>query len=421
MENILYNLLSNAFKNTPVSGSIKMIVNFVEHEVEKCIPAPFVSICIKDSGSGIAKEHLPYIFDRFYKAGQENTEKSFSSSGIGLALTYEIVQALHGEIKAESEPGRGSSFTVYIPFTKNRFNDDEINQTASPVEINMEGRINELKEDIIIKESGYENEEEMPGDKLKPVVLIVEDNIDLRSFLMQTLHHSYRVLEAENGKTGFEIASVEIPDIIVSDVMMPVMDGIEMCKILKQDVRTSHIPVVLLTAKGSVHDQKTGYDAGADSYLTKPFSSNLLMSRLKNILEARKKLWLVNSSGFKDKRQILNDSIGELDKDFLKKLTEVIEGNLEDEEMNISYIATQMNMSHSTLYRKIKALTNLTANEFIRKVRINFAEQLLLTNKYNISEIMYRIGINSSSYFRQCFKEEFGMNPSEYLQKLKEN
>ena len=145
------------------------------------------------------------------------------------------------------------------------------------------------------------------------------------------------------------------------------------------------------------------------------------MSRLKNILEARKKLWLANSSGFKDKRQILNDSIGELDKDFLKKLTQVIEGNLEDEEMNISYIATQMNMSHSTLYRKIKALTNLTANEFIRKVRINFAEQLLLTNKYNISEIMYRIGINSSSYFRQCFKEEFGMNPSEYLQKLKEN
>ena len=421
MENILYNLLSNAFKNTPVSGSIKMIVNFVENEVENCIPAPFVSICIKDSGSGIAKEHLPYIFDRFYKAGQTNTEKSFSSSGIGLALTYEIVQALHGEIRAESEPGKGSSFTVCIPYTNNRFSEDEINQTVAPTDINIESRVNALKEDIIIKESGYDNEDEMPDDKLKPIVLIVEDNFDLRSFLMQTLHHDYRILGAENGKTGFEIASKEIPDIVVSDIMMPVMDGIEMCKIMKSDVRTSHIPVVLLTARGTVHDQKTGYDAGADSYLTKPFSSNLLMSRLKNILEARKKYWLANSSEFKGKRQLLYDSIGELDKDFLEKLTEAIEGNLEDEEMNISYVAAQMNMSHSTLYRKIKALTNLTANEFIRKVRIHFAEQLLLTNKYNISEIMYRIGINSSSYFRQCFKDEFGMNPSEYLQKLKEN
>ena len=421
MENILYNLLSNAFKNTPVSGSIKMIVQFVENEVEKCIPAPFVSICIKDSGSGIAKEHLPYIFDRFYKAEQSDNEKSFSSSGIGLALTYEIVQALHGEIRAESEPGKGSSFTVCIPFTKNRFNEDEISQLESPTDINFEGRIKALKEDIIIKESGYDNGDEMSDDKLKPIVLIVEDNFDLRSFLMQTLHHDYRVLGAENGKTGFEIASKEIPDIVVSDIMMPVMDGIEMCKIMKQDVRTSHIPVVLLTAKESVHDQKTGYDAGADSYLKKPFSSNLLMSRLKNILEARKKFWMATSTGLKDKRQMLNDSIGELDKEFLKKLTAAIEANLEDDELNISYIATQMNMSHSTLYRKIKALTNLTANEFIRKVRINYAEQLLLTNKYNISEIMYRIGINSSSYFRQCFKEEFGMNPSEYLQKLKEN
>ncbi len=421
MENILYNLLSNAFKNTPVSGSIKMSVNFVESEIENCIPAPFVSICIKDSGSGIAKEHLPYIFDRFYKAEQTNTEKSFSSSGIGLALTYEIVQALHGEIKAESEPGKGSSFTVCIPYTSNRFSEDEITQASAPTEINIESRVNALKEDLIIKESGYDNRDEMPDDKLKPIVLIVEDNFDLRSFLMQTLHHDYRVLEAENGKTGFEIASKEIPDIVVSDIMMPVLDGIEMCKIMKNDVRTSHIPVVLLTAKGSVHDQKTGYDAGADSYLTKPFSSNLLMSRLKNILEARKKYWLANSTEFKGKQQLLNDSIGELDKDFLKKLTEVIEGNLEDEEMNISYVAAQMNMSHSTLYRKIKALTNLTANEFIRKVRIQFAEQLLLTNKYNISEIMYRIGINSSSYFRQCFKEEFGLNPSEYLNKLKEN
>ena len=253
----------------------------------------------------------------------------------------------------------------------------------------------------------------------KPIVLIVEDNFDLRSFLLQTLRTHYRVLGAENGKIGFEIASKEIPDIIISDIMMPVMDGIEMCKRIKNDVGTSHIPVVLLTAKDSTYDQKVGYDVGADSYLTKPFSSNVLKSRLKNILEARKKYALTDSSRFKQKQELLNESLGELDKEFLKNLKDVIESNLEDEEMNISYVAAQLNMSHSTLYRKIKALTNLTANVFIRKVRINFAEQLLITGQYNISEIMYRIGINSSSYFRQCFKEEFGMNPSEYLQKLK--
>jgi AraC-like DNA-binding protein len=174
----------------------------------------------------------------------------------------------------------------------------------------------------------------------------------------------------------------------------------------------------LLTAKGSFHDQEIGYDVGADSYLTKPFSSVLLKSRLMNILVARSKS-LSGFSKFKQKQQLLNESIGELDKDFLEKLTKIVEENLEDEHLNISQVATQLNMSHSTLYRKIKALTNLTANEFIRKIRIHYAEQLLLTGQYNISEIMFKIGINSSSYFRQCFKEEFGLNPSEYLQKLK--
>jgi AraC-like DNA-binding protein len=203
--------------------------------------------------------------------------------------------------------------------------------------------------------------------------------------------------------------------------MMPVLDGIELTKKMKQDVRTSHIPVILLTAKGSTLDQSEGYSAGADSYLTKPFSINLLKSRITNILSARKKLSKVYSSNFKNKQAFFNESTNTLDKEFLEKLTSIIELNLEDEEMNISTIASQLNMSHSTLYRKIKALTNLTANEYIRKVRINVGEQLLLTNQYTISEIMYKIGINSSSYFRQCFKDEFGMNPSDYLQKLKDD
>jgi AraC-like DNA-binding protein len=176
----------------------------------------------------------------------------------------------------------------------------------------------------------------------------------------------------------------------------------------------------LLTAKNSSLDQSEGYSAGADSYLTKPFSSNLLRSRIRNILDARKKLSAAYTTNFKNKKSLFSESTNKLDTEFLEKLTAIIEQNLEDEEMNISLIASHLNMSHSTLYRKIKALTNITANEYIRKVRINTGEQLLLTNNYNISEVMYKIGINSSSYFRQCFKDEFGMNPSEYLQKLKD-
>lgn len=420
LENVFYNLLSNAFKNTPALGSISFDTEVITNEQENCIAPPFLAISVTDSGRGIEKEHLPHIFERFYRGKKNTSESDFSGSGIGLALTYEIIKALQGEIIVGSEPGIGSKFTVCIPFTKNRFNPADINKTAVPSIINIRDRVNALSEHIIAKEFEHEQKEKTPEDKSKPTVLIVDDNFDLRSFLRQSLYAEYHVLEAENGRIGFEIACKEIPDVIVSDIMMPVMDGIEMCKLIKQDIRTSHIPVVLLTAKGSFHDQEVGYDIGADSYLTKPFSSNVLKSRLRNILVARKKS-LSGFSKFKQKQQLLNESINELDKEFLEKLTHIIEENLEDEQLNISQVAAQLNMSHSTLYRKIKALTNLTANEFIRKIRIHYAEQLLLTGQYNISEIMFKIGINSSSYFRQCFKEEFGLNPSEYLQKLKNN
>ncbi len=419
LENVIYNLLSNAFKNTPVSGSINMIIKLVSYTKVNNVLTPMLSISITDTGKGISKENLPHIFERFYSATENTYESELSGSGIGLALTQEIVKALNGEIKVESKPGLGSNFTVLIPFTKDRFDKKDINQESLPTDITIKGWVNALSDHIIAKESGYEQEEISSNDRSVPTLLIVDDNSDLRNFLRQTLHSDYRILDAENGKLGYEMACSEIPDVIVSDIMMPVMDGIEMCKLIKTDVATSHIPVILLTAKGSFDDQKTGYDIGADSYLTKPFSSDVLKSRINNILEAKKKYSLANPSNFKQKQELLNDSLGELDKEFLKKLTKVIEENLEDEVLSISQVAKHMNMSHSTLYRKIKALTNLTANEFIRKIRINYAEQLLLTGQYNISEIMYRVGINSSSYFRQCFRQEFGDNPSDYLQKLK--
>lgn len=383
---IMDNLLSNAFKYTK-DGSINL-----ELKYNKVKNIEYTEITISDTGYGISEQDLPRIFERYFQA--RNTAHPVKGTGIGLAIVKNMVELHEAEIDVSSRLNEGTTFKV--SFLTNNSYPDAIHYYPGEIQI------------------------EETEENSKHVILVVDDDPEIIEYIKDSLSDTYTIVSAENGKVGYKTACEEIPDIVISDIMMPIMDGIEMCRLMKQDIRTSHIPVVLLTAKVSLHDQKLGYDVGADSYLTKPFSSNLLKSRLKNILDARKKYSLTSSSKFKQKQELLNESIGELDKDFLKKLTTVIEDNLEDEELNISQIAAQLNMSHSTLYRKIKALTNLTANEFIRKVRINFAEQLLLTGQYNISEIMYRIGINSSSYFRQCFKDEFGMNPSEYLQKLKE-
>lgn len=381
---IVDNLLSNAFKYTPEGKIILKVQVINENNIE------YTVVKVSDTGYGISEEDLPHIFERYYQG--KNTPYPVSGTGIGLAIVESMVELHEAEISVCSEVNKGSTFAVRF-ITKNSY----------PEAIHIDSI-----DSIVI------NEEEQ-----KKSILIVDDNPEIIDYIKDCLSDSYLIYSAQNGKTGFEVACEKMPDLVIADIMMPIMDGIEMTRTMKKDIRTSHIPVVLLTAKGSFQDQKEGYEAGADAYLTKPFSGNLLKSMINNILETRDKLRAAYSSKFKEKQEMFIESINKLDKEFLQKLDQVIEKYIEDEELHISQIAKEMNMSHSTLYRKIKALTNLTANEYIRKVRIKTAEKLLLTGKYTISEIMYRVGINSSSYFRQCFKEEFGMNPSEYLQKLK--
>lgn len=385
---ILDNLLSNAFKYTQ-EGTIKLDVNnYVESNID------FTEIIVSDTGFGISEQDLPYIFERYYQA--KNTSYPVTGTGIGLALVEIMVELHEAEISVNSLLNKGSTFKVRL-LTNNSYPEAK---HIHPDEIQPD-------------ETGHEADS-------KSIILIVDDNQEIVDYIKDCLMDTYTFYAAENGKVGFDIACDKVPDLVIADIMMPVMDGIEMTKNMKKDVRTSHIPVILLTAKGGLQDQSEGYDAGADSYITKPFSGNLLKSKIRNILETREKLSTAYSSKLKEKQAFFNESLHQLDKEFLEKLNSVIEKRLEDEEMNISQIASELFMSHSTLYRKIKALTSLTANEYIRKVRIRAAEQFLLTGQYSISEIMYKIGINSSSYFRQCFKDEFGMNPSEYLQKLKQ-
>lgn len=388
---LLDNLVSNAFKYT-LKGKIRLALEEVDEN-----NMDYAVISVSDTGIGISKEELSHVFDRYYQAS--NRQYNTTGTGIGLSLVKSMAALHEAEILVESELNVGTVF--HLKLLKNN---------TYPDALHLEKQEEMEDQAATIEEDGSRN-----------LVLIVEDNAEIVDYISDCLVENYEVITADNGKAGYEIACNKTPDIIISDVMMPIMDGMELCRSLKLNVLTSHIPVILLTAKNTLQDKTEGYDAGADSYMTKPFSGNLLKSRVKNLLQSRIKLNDVHAS-FNNKKLLLHESANQLDKDFIEKVTSFIEQNIENEELNIPLIASQMNMSHSSLYRKIKALTDLTTNEFIRKVRMRVAEQLLLTKKYTVNEVMYKVGINgSSSHFRQSFKDEFGVNPSEYLLKRKEN
>ncbi len=381
---ILDNLISNAFKYTPKGEIVISMCNRIEENTR------YTDLVVSDTGYGISKDVLPRIFDRYY---QVKSEHQVSGSGIGLSLVKNMVELHQGKIHVESSPDKGTTFIFTL-----------LSDNSYPNALHAEHV-------EIIEAESIQNS--------KQLILVVEDNAEIQDYIHECFSDSYDVLIAENGKIGLEIAFDRIPDIIISDIMMPVLDGIKMCKSLKEDVRTCHIPVILLTAKDSIQDKTEGYLIGADSYITKPFSGNLLRSRVVNLIENRKKIMaLFSSSNASHKQMLLKDSLNKLDNEFMEKITGIIEENLENEQINIYQLTDQMFMSHSTLYRKIKALTGLSVNEFVRKIRMRNAERLLLTGKYAISEISIMVGINSSSYFRQCFKDEFGLSPTEYLNQI---
>lgn len=392
---MLDNLISNAIKYTEKGtitlGLHQVVRNNIHH----------TEISVSDTGFGIAPDALPHIFDRYY---QEGSEHQASGTGIGLALVKNLVVLHEGEIRVESSLNVGSTFYVSL-LTDNTYphvlHADSTEKTSDEKD--------EKEENIEPVHSG------------KRILLIVEDNRDICDYIVESFSDDFEVRTAANGEQGLEQALGCIPDIIVSDIMMPVMNGIVMCRKLKEDLRTSHIPIILLTAKDSLQDKEEGYQVGADSYLTKPFSATLLHSRIHNLLESRKLLAerFNTNSILIDKRAAVTESMNKLDNEFLEKINKLIEDRLSSEKIDIGYLSDAMCMSNSTLYRKMKALTGLSTNEYIRKIKMQYAERLLLEGKYNISEVAFKVGINSTVYFRQCFKDEFGMAPSDYLKKIK--
>nr|WP_044655497.1 two-component regulator propeller domain-containing protein [Bacteroides acidifaciens] len=389
---ILNNLLSNALKYTP-EGEINLILRSIHSDDNL-----YTEIVVSDTGYGIETQVLPHIFDRYYQAEGKHQA---SGTGIGLALVKSLADLHEGLLNVESEVGKGTIF-VFRLLTENTY----------PDALHKE----EKTETGIMEDTEY-IEEKTDAD-IRPMILVVEDNDDIREYISASFSANFRILSAANGKEGWEQAQTSIPDIIISDIMMPVMDGIELCKKIKEDVCTSHIPVILLTAKDSIQNKEEGYESGADSYLTKPFSARLLNSRVRNLLDSRKKLAALIASRAKElkpENELEPIGLNKLDADFLSRFTSIVEDNLSMDELDMSFMKDKMRMSHSTLYRKIKGLTGMSGNEFIRKVRLKNSLRLLMEEGNNISEAAYASGFNDLGYFRTCFKEEYGMTPSEYI------
>ena len=411
LENIFYNLLSNAFKFTPEKGRISFSVSFHNgNEESSGILVPYFKVEIRDNGKGILSEELPYIFDRFYQA-ESNTENRQKGSGIGLALTQELVQAMHGKITVESEFGNGSSFVVLLPYRSEDFAQNELDPTGSVQSVNIQPKIDLIAEEILRTE--YTESIEYPvGDKSKPLVLIVEDNYDLRNFLLHSMKGEYRVMGAENGKEGFELAKKYTPDLIVSDIMMPVMDGLELCSRLKKEIHTSHIPVILLTAKAMIEHWIEGLETGADDYIPKPFNLQVLLARMQNLIDGRRRLKKMFSNPQDTPLDELTSN--PIDEEFMLKVYAVLEKSYQNPEFSASQFASEMFASRSLLYKKIRAITDLNVTDFINSFKLRKAVELIHQNKLPIADIAFNVGFNDPKYFSRIFRKFYGMSPSEF-------
>lgn len=399
---ILNNLLSNAVKYTS-----KGCITLSYHTVTDADGVRRTIIKVEDTGYGIAKKGLEHIFDRYY---QVNGAHQASGTGIGLALVKSLADLHHAAISVESEEGRGSAFTLSL-LTDNIYADA------------IHGA-----EDAPKKKPEGESDPEDSGRKLK--LLVVEDNADIREYISQTLSGEFEVITAKNGLEGLHAVQSVHPDMVISDIMMPEMDGIEMCRAIKEDILTSHIPIILLTAKDSLRDKEEGYESGADSYLTKPFSAKLLVNRIHNLLRSRRRMAakLLNESQAtnnlesaepaQDKMEENNEisqALNPLDRQFIDKILSIINENIALEELGVAFIADKMCMSSSTLYRKIMAILGVSTNEYIRRIRLNRAADMLVNSGLSITDIAFQTGFGSHSSFAKAFKKEYGMTATEYM------
>ena len=404
LERICYNLLSNALKYTPKGGEVALALKRKgENEVE---------IIVKDNGVGIPKDEIAHVFDRFYQVRKNNA----GGTGIGLALVEAFAKMHGGKAEVESEVGKGTTFTVTLPIDQPGFEYTvvEMPEKGESIDRNYSSTksISSLEEVEKTPIEKMTSAEMVEADGQKPLLLVIDDNDDVRSYVSALLKDEYVVIQSADGKSGLERAVKEVPDLVICDVMMPVMDGLEFCKRLKQEVATSHIPVLMLTARTMEEQRAEGYEYGADAYITKPFNNKVLISRVRNLLENRKRLKSLFGGADAD---IITQKPTDADAKFMYQFRKLVQQRMGDSELNVEVIAAEMGLSRVQLYRKVKALTDASPVEMIRMSRLNRAKILLSKGDRNVSEVAYEVGFSSPSYFSKCYKDQFGHLPVEEM------
>ncbi|MGK7369402.1 MAG: hybrid sensor histidine kinase/response regulator transcription factor, partial [Candidatus Halalkalibacterium sp. M3_1C_030] len=391
MEQVFLNLFSNALKFTGKGGRIDVSVDIPVSQL--------IEIRLKDTGIGIPEEQLPHVFDRFYQADQSVTRKH-EGTGIGLSLVQELVELHEGSIRVVSEVGVGTEFVIQFPYV------DADVQTKEEKE--LRAQVSSVAKD---NKPPLPDFESIMSDH-DEIVLIVEDNAEVRSFIREQLDDEYKIIEAANGVEGIKISQDSIPDLIITDLMMPEMDGYQFSKKIRSNEKTSHIPVIMLTARAGLDSKIEGLEVGIDAYLTKPYHIRELKTRVKTLIEQRKNLRKQFSTATYFKPSAIADS--KVDQAFLKKAIDVIDNHLQDEEYRVEHLAHSLNMSVSQLNRKLNALVEQPAGTFIRSIRLQRSTELLNQTDKTIAEICFEVGFNDQAYFSRAFKKQYGKSPSAF-------
>ncbi len=400
LERILYNLLSNAFKFTPENGSISVSLSLFNKDGE-----PSVRLQVTDTGVGMPAEHVQHIFDSFYQIDVHH-----AGSGIGLALVKAFVEMHRGTIHVDTTVGQGTCFTIEMPACQKGALAPDTTRSAALANL-KEGAVLAADQETLYTTDSATSPED------KETVLVIDDNQDIRDYVRSVLQDEYNIIEAANGQEGIRMAMKYVPDVIICDVMMPVMDGMECCRRLKSELQTSHIPVMMLTAYAVDEQKIKGYECGADSYISKPFSARLLTVRLRNLIDNRHRLQQVFADGSSASLQKV--SVSDVDKGFLEKLRQLIDQRLSDPNLSVEELGEQIGLSRVQLYRKSKALCGYAPNELLRIARLKRASSLLASTDKTVAEITYEVGFSSPSYFTKCYKDYFGESPTEFLKRKK--
>jgi signal transduction histidine kinase/DNA-binding response OmpR family regulator len=412
IEKILNNLLSNAFKFTEEGG--KVHIGAERKEAMNGSPA-YLEVTVSDTGPGISEEEQKKIFDRFYQA-ENSLLNNYGGTGLGLALSHDLANLLKGSLEVKSELGKGSAFILMVPLGKEHLQAHEFSQVIAEYPLS---ETESTDAEGVLSFDGFQRVEQDQASGIQtgqPLILLVEDHNEIRGMIRDYLSNDYHILEAVDGSAGLHLAREHLPDLVVTDLVMPRLDGMELCGKLKTDMLTSHIPVIILTAKSSLEFRLKGYQTGADDYIIKPFNVDELAVRISSLIEQRKSLRLKFSEHVTVGPADI--PITSLDKKFLEKAIKVVEKHMSDEHFNVTTMSMEMNMSRSTLFRKLEALTNQSPVAFIRSIRMKRAASLLMQRYGNISEISLQVGFKNPSYFTQLFRKAYSKSPREYINSL---